>query len=47
MPWIHIDWRYVPCDEVGGDILNVIPLDEKRIGVYVLDVSGHGVQAAL
>jgi PAS domain S-box-containing protein len=38
---------FKPCDELGGDIFNVFRLDEKHIGLYILDVSGHGVTAAL
>lgn len=40
-------WHYQPCDELAGDILNIIPLDERHVGVYVADVSGKGVAAAL
>jgi phosphoserine phosphatase RsbU/P len=40
-------WRYEPCEQLGGDNLNVMALSEDQIGFYVLDVSGHGVQAAL
>ena len=40
-------WHFQPCDELGGDILNVMPLSDSLIGLYVLDVSGHGVPAAL
>ncbi|MDA0836820.1 MAG: SpoIIE family protein phosphatase [Planctomycetota bacterium] len=40
-------WDYSPCDELGGDMLNIVPLDQRRLGLYVLDVSGHGVPAAL
>ncbi|MGO8745791.1 MAG: PP2C family protein-serine/threonine phosphatase [Thermoguttaceae bacterium] len=40
-------WIYRPCDELGGDGLNVIPLGERRVGLYILDVSGHGVASAL
>ena len=40
-------WKYVPCDELAGDTLNLFYLDEDHIGLYLLDVSGHGVPAAL
>jgi sigma-B regulation protein RsbU (phosphoserine phosphatase) len=40
-------WRLDSCDELAGDTLNVIPLDDDHLGLYVLDVSGHGVPAAL
>jgi sigma-B regulation protein RsbU (phosphoserine phosphatase) len=38
---------FEPCEELGGDIFNVVPLDDRLVGLYILDVSGHGVQAAL
>ncbi|MEJ2580662.1 MAG: SpoIIE family protein phosphatase [Acidobacteriota bacterium] len=40
-------WRYVPCDELAGDTLGIVPFDESRVGVYVVDVSGHGVPSSL
>ncbi len=40
-------WKFVPCDELAGDTLNIFSLDEEYIGLYLLDVSGHGVSAAL
>ncbi len=40
-------WRYIPCDELAGDTLNVIPLNEHTFGLFVLDVSGHGVASSL
>ena len=40
-------WRFEPCQELAGDILNVFPLDDRHAAFYLLDVSGHGVQAAL
>ena len=36
-----------PCSDVGGDCLNIFPLDDTHLAVYILDVSGHGVAAAL
>jgi sigma-B regulation protein RsbU (phosphoserine phosphatase) len=40
-------WVYRPCDELAGDGLNIIPLDQRNIALYILDVSGHGVASAL
>lgn len=40
-------WRYRPCRQLGGDTLNITRLDGRHIGLYVLDVSGHGTAAAL
>jgi len=44
---VQFAWKYVPCDELAGDTLNVFHLDDENIGLYLLDVSGHGVPAAL
>jgi phosphoserine phosphatase RsbU/P len=44
---LRFSYRFRPCGDVGGDCLNVLPLDARHLGVYVLDVSGHGVAAAL
>ena len=38
---------YEPCDTVAGDAMNIFRLDEENVGVYILDVSGHGVTASL
>jgi sigma-B regulation protein RsbU (phosphoserine phosphatase) len=40
-------YRYRPCDELAGDILNCFSLDQDHVAVYVVDVSGHGVAASL
>ncbi len=44
---VEIAWRFQPCDLIGGDIFNVCRLDEANTGIYLLDVSGHGVPSAL
>lgn len=36
-----------PAGHVGGDLVGVFPINAHRIGVYGIDVSGHGVTAAL
>jgi len=46
-PELDIAWKFLPCDLIGGDIFNVVPLDETHLGFYMLDVSGHGVPAAM
>jgi phosphoserine phosphatase RsbU/P len=40
-------YRFSPCTDVGGDSLNVLSLDGQHVALYVLDVAGHGVAAAL
>ena len=43
----EIAWRYVPCQKLAGDFLNVFPLDDEHAGLFVVDVSGHGVPSSL
>ena len=47
VPGTDFAWIYQPCDELGGDGLNVIQLGDGKVGLYILDVSGHGVASAL
>ena len=44
---VRFEWGLLPCDELAGDALNVIQLDDTHVGFYLFDVSGHGVAAAL
>ena len=44
---VVFEWGLLSCDALAGDALNVIRLDEDHVGFYILDVSGHGVAAAL
>ncbi len=39
--------RYTPTLAVGGDFFDVLPLDKHSVGVFISDVDGHGMQAAL
>jgi sigma-B regulation protein RsbU (phosphoserine phosphatase) len=44
---VRIDWRYESSSQVGGDAFGYHWLDEDRLALYLLDVAGHGVGAAL
>jgi len=44
---INIAWEFQPADELAGDILGFYPLDDKNLGFYLLDVSGHGIPSAM
>ena len=47
IPATNVAWRYVPCQSLAGDFLNVFPLDDEHAGLFVVDVSGHGVPSSL
>jgi serine phosphatase RsbU (regulator of sigma subunit) len=38
---------YQPTQSVGGDFFNVVRLSDTAVGVFMCDVMGHGVRAAL
>lgn len=40
-------WRYVPCHSLGGDAFGYRWIDDDHFAIYLNDVSGHGVDAAL
>lgn len=44
---LGLAWRFMPCNKIGGDIFNILHLDENHWAVYMVDVSGHGVPAAM
>ena len=44
---LEITARYVPMATMAGDFYDFIRIDEKRLGILVADVSGHGVPASL
>ena len=44
---LDIAAKYVPMTAVAGDFYDFLALDEKRVGILVADVTGHGVPAAL
>jgi sigma-B regulation protein RsbU (phosphoserine phosphatase) len=44
---ITADWRFIPSVQLGGDAFGYHWLDEDRLVLFLLDVSGHGVKSAL
>ena len=44
---LNIDWRFVPSAQLGGDSFGYHWLDDDHFAIYLLDVCGHGVGAAL
>jgi phosphoserine phosphatase RsbU/P len=44
---IKMAWKFEPSGKIGGDIFNIHYPEKNKIGLYMLDVCGHGVSAAL
>ncbi len=44
---LRADFRFKPLDAIGGDFFSFNTLHEHGIGVFIGDVAGHGVSAAL
>ena len=44
---LEVAWKFEPCEHMGGDIFNIFEIDSEHLGIYMLDVSGHGVPAAM
>ncbi len=47
LPGLRLAWSFRPCSSVGGDLAVAVPLPNHQVALWVLDVSGHGVPAAL
>ena len=44
---LHIDSRFKPSSELGGDFWGVKNIDQQRVAIMMVDFSGHGINAAL
>jgi sigma-B regulation protein RsbU (phosphoserine phosphatase) len=44
---LDFSFIYKPCDMLGGDFLDIYKIDESHFGIYIADVSGHGVAASM
>lgn len=43
----HVCLMLEACGHVGGDLVGFFPVSTDELGVFALDVSGHGISAAL
>lgn len=44
---IQAFWHFAPAEYIAGDILNFFSINETMLAFYIIDVSGHGIPAAL
>lgn len=44
---LDFSFIYRPCEALGGDFLDIFKIDDDHIGLYIADVSGHGVAASM
>jgi sigma-B regulation protein RsbU (phosphoserine phosphatase) len=44
---LRISSVYRPASAVGGDFFTILPLSERKVGVLICDIMGHGLRAAL
>ncbi|MGI6777333.1 MAG: SpoIIE family protein phosphatase [Acetivibrionales bacterium] len=44
---VDFSFIYKPCETLGGDFLDIFKIDEEHVGIYIADVSGHGVSASM
>lgn len=44
---VESDWRFIPSEALGGDAFGYYWIDPDHLLIYLLDVVGHGVRAAL
>ena len=44
---LRFSHRYLPAAEVGGDFFSIFPITDTTCGIFICDVMGHGMRAAL
>lgn len=47
VPGVRVDIEYRPLELVGGDLYDIMVVDDSLIRVFIADAAGHGVVAAL
>lgn len=44
---LNVDYIYNPSEMLSGDMFDIFPIDSEHVGIYISDVSGHGVAASM
>ena len=44
---IKSSWQHIPCSALGGDAFGHHWLDDNHMAIFLIDVCGHGVGAAM
>lgn len=44
---LTIDYRYEPSKYLSGDLFDIFEIDQDNVGIYIVDVSGHGIAASM
>ena len=44
---MRTDWCFKPSTKLGGDAFGCLWLDEQSFAIFLIDVSGYGVGAAM
>lgn len=44
---LEFSYFYNPCESLSGDFINIYRIDETHNGIYIADVSGHGVSSSM
>ncbi|NJL59393.1 MAG: SpoIIE family protein phosphatase [Desulfobacteraceae bacterium] len=44
---LGIGIRYIPAEMIGGDIAELHQIDENKILIFIADITGHGIPAAM
>ncbi|MEQ8667552.1 MAG: fused response regulator/phosphatase [Pirellulales bacterium] len=44
---VQVAWRYIPSADLGGDTFGYHWIDDDHFAIYLIDVTGHGLDSAL
>ncbi|MCX8123339.1 MAG: SpoIIE family protein phosphatase [Spirochaetes bacterium] len=47
LPHIAIEIVILQAEEIGGDIAEIKQIDDEKVGIFIADISGHGIPASI